>query len=99
MAGGPDPDHGEDGGAHLGSLLETWGMDMAPSPACVKEVPFAFKACRTTDYSALVCMSFSQAWRLVMLSTQPRTQLPLYGLGLECSARHLSFTPLPTSCA
>ncbi|OEG04354.1 hypothetical protein BFW25_19335 [Aeromonas caviae] len=23
-----------------GSLLETWGMDMGPSPACVKEVPF-----------------------------------------------------------
>ena len=28
-----------------------------------------------------------------MLSTQPRTQLPLYGLQVfECSARHLSFT-------
>ncbi|MFM5032582.1 LysR family transcriptional regulator [Aeromonas media] len=28
-----------------------------------------------------------------MLSTQPRSQLPLYGLQVfECSARHLSFT-------
>ena len=63
-----------------GSLLETWGMDMAPSPACVKEVPFSPQGLPDNGLFGMVCMSFSQAWRLVMLSTQPRTQLPLYGL-------------------